>query len=173
MTKIDGLQAVVDVGSCSSRIVLNADAESTGAEMELFVRPNENWDFGLSATYAKGEVTESFVNAVSGEPVGGIRDGNRLPTAPELQAVGTVAYNWALRRRSKATCASRGNTSAPRSRSSTTRNRDSASSRTRRAPGGPRRRLIESSAGHTGEHDTINFDPELPAYDHREPALGH
>jgi iron complex outermembrane receptor protein len=96
MTKIDGLQAVVDVGSCSSRVVLNADAESTGAEVELFVRPNETWDFGLSATYANGEITESFVDAFSGEPVGGIRDGNRMPTSPELQAVGTAAYNWSF-----------------------------------------------------------------------------
>jgi iron complex outermembrane receptor protein len=50
----------------------------------------------LSATYANGDVTQSFVNAVSGEPVGGIRDGNRLPTSPELQAVGTAAYNWSF-----------------------------------------------------------------------------
>ena len=42
------------------------------------------------------EVTESFVNAVSGDPVGGIRDGNRLPTSPELQAAGTAAYNFSF-----------------------------------------------------------------------------
>ena len=26
----------------------------------------------------------------------GIRDGNQLPTSPELQAVGTAAYNWTM-----------------------------------------------------------------------------
>ena len=173
MTKIDGLQVMVDVGSCSSRVILNADAESTGAEMELFVRPNESWDFGLSATYAKGEVTESFVNAVSGDPVGGIRDGNRLPTAPELQAVGTAAYNWAIGLGSKATCASRGNTSARRSRSSTTRNRDFGIIREWPVPGESRRWLGGLIDLGNVNVDTINFDPELPAYDIAQPALGH
>jgi iron complex outermembrane receptor protein len=96
MSKIDGLQVVADAGSCSSRIILNADAESKGAEMELFVRPDEHWDFGLSATFVDAEITRSFLDPNTGQPVGGIRDGNRLPTSPELQAVVTAAYNWAL-----------------------------------------------------------------------------
>jgi iron complex outermembrane receptor protein len=95
MSKIDGLQVVADAGSCSSRIILNADAESKGMEVELFVRPNLNWDLGLSATYADAEITESQLDD-TGYPISGIRDGNRLPTSPQLQAVGTVAYNWAL-----------------------------------------------------------------------------
>jgi len=94
MTKIDGLQVIADAGTCSSRIIINADAESPGAEFELYVRPNESWDFGLSATWVKAEVTETFL-AASG-PVAGIRDGNQLPTSPELQAVGTVTYNWSM-----------------------------------------------------------------------------
>src|SRR5688572_11384845 len=75
MTRIDGLQVIADAGTCSSRIIINADAETPGAEFELFVRPNESWDFGLSATYVKAEVTESFL-AASG-PVAGIREGNQ------------------------------------------------------------------------------------------------
>ena len=59
MTKIDGLQVIADAGSCSSRIILNADAETQGAEIELFVRPDEHWDLGLSATYVKAEITET------------------------------------------------------------------------------------------------------------------
>jgi iron complex outermembrane receptor protein len=96
MSKIDGLQVVADAGSCSSRIILNADAESKGAEIEMFVRPDEHWDLGLSATYADAEITDSQIDPNSGTPIGGIRDGNRLPTSPQLQAVATAAYNWAL-----------------------------------------------------------------------------
>ncbi len=92
-SEIDDLQVIADAGSCSSRIVLNAQGESVGAEFELFARPNEHWDFGLSATYAQAEITESRLTG-TGTPIAGIRDGNRLPTAPELQAAATVTYSW-------------------------------------------------------------------------------
>ena len=42
VTKIDGLQVIADAGTCSSRVIINADAETPGAELELFVRPNES-----------------------------------------------------------------------------------------------------------------------------------
>jgi len=90
-TDIEDLQVIADAGSCSSRIVLNAEAETKGAEMELFVRPNENWDLGLAATYSDAGITQDYL---PGQPVGGVRDGNRLPTAPELQASASAAYNW-------------------------------------------------------------------------------
>ena len=66
MTEIEGLQVIADAGSCSSRIILNADSKSKGAEFELFVRPDEHWDFGLSATYVQAEITESQL--ASGQP---------------------------------------------------------------------------------------------------------
>ena len=90
---IDDLQVIADAGSCSSRIVLNAQAESIGAELELFARPNANWDLGLSATWVQAEITETQTNA-AGAPIAGIRDGNRLPTSPEFQASASVTYNW-------------------------------------------------------------------------------
>ncbi len=90
---IDDLQVIADAGSCSSRIVLNAKAEAVGAEVELFARPDEHWDLGLSATYVQAEITESRLNA-SGAPIAGIRDGNRLPTSPEFQAAASATYNW-------------------------------------------------------------------------------
>jgi iron complex outermembrane receptor protein len=95
LSDIDGLQAVADAGSCSSRIILNAQARSQGAEVELFVRPTQNWDLGLSATYADTKITESQTDG-SGAIIAGIREGNRLPTSPELQAAATVAYNFAM-----------------------------------------------------------------------------
>ena len=90
---IDDLQVIADAGSCSSRIVLNAQAEAVGAEIELFARPNANWDFGVSATYVQAEITESRLDA-TGAPIAGIREGNRLPTSPEFQAAASATYTW-------------------------------------------------------------------------------
>jgi iron complex outermembrane recepter protein len=90
---IDDLQVIADAGSCSSRIVLNAQAESIGAELELFARPTSNWDLGLSATWVQAEITETRLSA-SGQPIAGIRDGNRLPTSPEFQASASATYSW-------------------------------------------------------------------------------
>jgi iron complex outermembrane recepter protein len=94
MSQIDNLQVIADAGSCSSRIILNAEAESIGAEMELFVRPSERWDFGLSATYVQAEITESLFASGTTTPIAGIREGNRLPTSPELQAAASATYNF-------------------------------------------------------------------------------
>ncbi|MEZ5531419.1 MAG: TonB-dependent receptor [Steroidobacteraceae bacterium] len=91
-TDISGLQVIADAGSCSSRIILNADAKSVGGEVELFARPNENWDFGVSATYLNAEITKSQL--AGGNPIAGIRKGNRLPTSPEFQAAASATYSW-------------------------------------------------------------------------------
>ncbi|HVF16954.1 MAG TPA: TonB-dependent receptor [Steroidobacteraceae bacterium] len=87
---IDGLQVVADAGSCSSRVVLNAQAESVGAEIELFAQPTENWDLGLSATYADAQITES--QFAQGAPIAGIREGNQLPTSPKFQAAANATF---------------------------------------------------------------------------------
>ena len=91
-TDIDGLQVIADAGSCSSRIILNAQAESVGGEFELFARPSEHWDFAFTATYADAQITETQL--AEGQPIAGIRKGNRLPTAPELQAAASATYSW-------------------------------------------------------------------------------
>jgi iron complex outermembrane recepter protein len=91
---IENLQANVDAGSCSSRIVVNVPkAHSLGVEAELFARANENWDFGLSATWVEARI-DSTVTGSGTAPIAGIRDGNRMPTAPELQAAASVTYSW-------------------------------------------------------------------------------
>jgi iron complex outermembrane receptor protein len=90
---IDDLQVIADAGSCSSRIVLNAQAESMGAELELFARPSASWDLGLSATWVQAEITQTRLTA-TGQPIAGIRDGNRLPTSPEFQASASATYSW-------------------------------------------------------------------------------
>jgi iron complex outermembrane receptor protein len=92
-TRISDLQVVADAGTCSSRIILNAEARSQGAEVEVFVHPSEAWDFGISATYADTKITDDYL---PGQPIAGIREGNRMPTAPELQAAGSVSYTFPM-----------------------------------------------------------------------------
>jgi iron complex outermembrane receptor protein len=164
MSKIDGLQVVADAGTCSSRIILNAEAESKGAEVELFVRPDEHWDLGLSATYADAEITESQIDPNTGLPIGGIREGNRLPTSPKLQAVATLAYNWAL----NSSLESYVRLTAQHVGSSYTQLADQepnfgliSNSATR--PTGSARLI--SGFGAIPADTNIEFDPELPTYD--------
>jgi iron complex outermembrane receptor protein len=92
-TDIDGLQVVVNT-SCSSRIILNAQARSIGGEIELLARPSDQWDFGLTATYVNAEITDTQVGPDGSTPIAGIREGNRLPTSPELQAAASATYSW-------------------------------------------------------------------------------
>lgn len=91
---IRDLQATTTAGTCSSRIVFNVPkARSAGVEAELFVRPNGVWDFGISATYVDASLRSSVVSTLSDGTtavVGGLETGNRLPTAPKLQAVGAT-----------------------------------------------------------------------------------
>ena len=89
---IKDLQVPADAGSCSSRVVFNVPkARSQGLEAELFARVNENWDFGLSATYADATLQSSVLDN-AGNPIAGMASGNRMPTAPKLQAVASVGF---------------------------------------------------------------------------------
>jgi iron complex outermembrane receptor protein len=90
---IEDLQVIADAGSCSSRIILNAQAETMGAELELSAHPSTNWDFGISATYQKAEITKTRTD-VTGAVLAGIRDGNRLPTSPEFQGSVYAQFNF-------------------------------------------------------------------------------
>jgi iron complex outermembrane receptor protein len=98
-TDIQNLQATVTAGTCSSRLIFNVPAQSHGIEAELFARPNSTWDFGLSATWVdarlRGSVTSTSSTGVV-TIIGGLADGNRLPTAPQVQAVGSVGYTLPL-----------------------------------------------------------------------------
>jgi iron complex outermembrane receptor protein len=89
---IENLQANVDSGNCSSRIVVSVpEAHTFGVEAELFARPNANWDFGIGATWVEAEV-DSNVTGIGTTPLAGMRKGNRLPTSPELQATASIGY---------------------------------------------------------------------------------
>ncbi|HEY7186311.1 MAG TPA: TonB-dependent receptor, partial [Vicinamibacterales bacterium] len=94
---IKDLQDGIDVGTCSSRIVLNVPkAHSYGIEAELFARPSINWDFGVSATWVNAELDSTITSDVGGVPtvVAGIEKGNRLPTSPEFQGAASATYRW-------------------------------------------------------------------------------
>ena len=96
-SKITDLQANVDAGSCSSRIVVNVPKSHTlGVEAELFARPSESWDFGVSATWVQARI-DSTITGSGTTPIAGIRDGNRLPTAPEVQGAVSATYSWPWR----------------------------------------------------------------------------
>lgn len=97
---IENLQATIDAGSCSSRVIVNVpDAQSAGVEAEFSYRFNEAFDIAASASYNNAELTSSVVDAL-GMPIQGLRDGNRLPTVPEFQAAFSLNYvheiegNW-------------------------------------------------------------------------------
>ena len=92
---IKDLQDGVDVGTCSSRVVLNVpEAHSYGIEAELYARPTSNWDFGISATWLNAEIDSSVTIAGTDTIVAGIEKGNRLPTSPEFQGAASATYSW-------------------------------------------------------------------------------
>jgi iron complex outermembrane receptor protein len=89
---IKDLQATIDAGTCSSRVIVNVpNATSKGVEAEFSMRLSDNFDVAASASYSNAELTSS-VRDVTGAPIQGLRDGNRLPTVPEFQAAFSVNY---------------------------------------------------------------------------------
>ena len=89
---IENLQATVDAGSCSSRIIVNVPkARSTGVEAEFNTRLNDNFDMALSASINNSELTSSVKDA-TGAVLQALRDGNRLPTVPKFQAAAALGY---------------------------------------------------------------------------------
>jgi iron complex outermembrane recepter protein len=102
---IKDLQATTTAGTCSSRVVFNVPtARSEGVEMELFAKPDNTWDFGVTASFIDAKLTSSVTSTIpppAGSPpgtpsttvvVGGLADGNRLPTAPKTQAAAFIGY---------------------------------------------------------------------------------
>lgn len=89
---IENLQATIDAGSCSSRVIVNVPkAKSSGVEAEFTMRLTDNFDVAASASWNSAELTSSVKDA-AGVPIQGLRDGNRLPTVPEFQAAFSINY---------------------------------------------------------------------------------
>jgi len=82
---ITDLQVTLDAGSCSSRISFNVpSAHAAGVEIEFGWMPVDGLEFSFAGTW-----TEALFDSTV---IGGIRDGNRLPSVPEYQAAATAAY---------------------------------------------------------------------------------
>jgi iron complex outermembrane recepter protein len=153
---IKDLQATLDAGTCSSRIVFNVpNAHSTGVEAELSIQATQNVDFGLSASYIEAELDSTLTSTdADGNTtvVAGIQKGNRLPTVPEFQLVANATYSWAV-----------------------TSSLDGFVTGTYQHVGDRYTQIGDQAAGFgtialrtaIGEPtiDTFTFDPKLPAYD--------
>jgi iron complex outermembrane receptor protein len=96
-TDIKNLQTTLDAGSCSSRVVFNvAKAHTKGVEGELRARVASGFDLSLSGSLVEAEF-DSTVKDGSGNVIGGIRDGNRLPSVPKFQVSFDVTYTREVR----------------------------------------------------------------------------
>jgi outer membrane receptor protein involved in Fe transport len=93
---IKNLQVTLDAGSCSSRIVFNVpEAHAVGGEIEVGVSLFDGLDLSMAANFVNAEF-DSTVTTGAGVVVGGIREGNRLPSVPEFTIAATGTYNFAL-----------------------------------------------------------------------------
>jgi iron complex outermembrane receptor protein len=89
---ISNLQATIDAGSCSSRIIANVkSAKSAGFDAEFAYRLSDNFDVAATASYNDAKLTSSLLDA-AGNPIQGLRDGNRLPTVPKFQTSIVLGY---------------------------------------------------------------------------------
>jgi len=95
-TAMKDLQVTLDAGSCSSRVVYNVPkAHSTGAELEMKWRPHDSLELGFAGSYVSAEF-DSTVRDVNGNVLGGIREGNRLPSVPKSQFNASATWNFNL-----------------------------------------------------------------------------
>jgi iron complex outermembrane receptor protein len=89
---IKNLQATIDAGSCSSRIIANVPkAKSAGFDAEFSYQLTDSFDFAATASYNDAKLTSNLEDA-AGVPIQGLRDGNRLPTVPKFQGSFSVGY---------------------------------------------------------------------------------
>ena len=95
-TQMKDLQVSLDAGSCSSRVVFKVPkAHSSGIELEMTLRPTDNLELSFAGA-AVNAVFDSTVLDRTGAVLGGIRDGNRLPSVPKLQFTASFTYNFSL-----------------------------------------------------------------------------
>lgn len=95
-TDIENLQTTLDAGSCSSRVVFNVpEAHTMGLEAEFSGELAPNFEVGLSGSWVEAEF-DSTVRDGTGTVIGGIREGNRLPSVPKFQIALNATYTYQL-----------------------------------------------------------------------------
>ncbi len=93
-TDIEDLQVTLDAGSCSSRISFNVpEAHTMGAEWELSSYLTENFLVTFNGSFIEAEF-DSTVTDSAGNILGGVEEGNRLPSVPELQLSASATYTF-------------------------------------------------------------------------------
>ncbi|MBO6658068.1 MAG: TonB-dependent receptor [Pseudomonadales bacterium] len=93
-SEIEDLQVTLDAGSCSSRISFNVEeAHTTGMEFELAANPTDNLVLTLAGSILESEFDDTVI-ADTGGVLGGVEDGNRLASVPELQLAASATYNF-------------------------------------------------------------------------------
>jgi iron complex outermembrane receptor protein len=99
---INDLQLTVTAGSCTSRLVFNVPkARSTGLELDLSVTPDEHFDFAVNASVNSGQLRSTLTSTDANKVVtvvSGIKEGNRLPSVPEVQGSAAATYRWRVGR---------------------------------------------------------------------------
>ncbi len=95
-TDIRNLQVTLDAGSCSSRVVFNVPkAHTMGVEAEIALEVLTGFNVSFAGSLIEAEF-DSTVRDGNGNVLGGIREGNRLPTVPEFQLAATATYTVPL-----------------------------------------------------------------------------
>jgi outer membrane receptor protein involved in Fe transport len=90
------LQVTLDAGSCSSRVVFNVPkAKSSGVEFEATMKPIPAIELGVSGSLLDSKFLSTVVDG-TGAVIGGIRDGNRLPSVPKFQVSANATFNFNL-----------------------------------------------------------------------------
>jgi iron complex outermembrane receptor protein len=92
--EVTDLQLTITAGSCTSRLILNAPkARSQGVEAELNLAPGDHWDLSMSAAFNNGKLRSTLKDG-AGNVISGIKEGNRLPSVPQVQLSGAATYGW-------------------------------------------------------------------------------
>jgi len=95
-TKISNLQVTLDAGSCSSRISFNVpEAHSQGLEVEFKAHPVEGLDISIASSLIESEFDSTVIDS-NGDVLGGVREGNRLPSTPKFNIAMTTTYSFPL-----------------------------------------------------------------------------
>jgi iron complex outermembrane recepter protein len=91
---INDLQTTLDAGSCSSRILFNVEeAHTVGLEAEVKYALADGLDVFFNASFIEAQF-DSTVRDGAGNVIGGIEEGNRLPSVPEVELAASFEYAW-------------------------------------------------------------------------------
>jgi iron complex outermembrane receptor protein len=74
-------------------LIFNVDkARSQGVELEVTASPTNHLDLSFSASLNDSKLRSTVLSA--GQPVSGMKAGNRLPAVPQVQLTTAVTYQW-------------------------------------------------------------------------------